>query len=113
MIPMNKFVAGINQYINTELAPKLPAGKRIALGIYTGMAMDKIHDKLMELKDHPAVAMIDLIDDNGNVAAEELHEHAMMVIGPGEKFSMDVPLIGTFTFDRNDVERLYQMILKA
>ena len=110
MVSMNQLQSGICRYVDTELLPHLTGGKRLSLGIYAGLAAENIGKTVLQYKDNPAVKMLNVIDDAGNVDIDRLYSQASKLFANGEKQIIHIPVIGDLTVDRTDLEKLYQMI---
>lgn len=110
MVTMNQLQNGIAAYIDREVLPHLTGMKRVGLGVYAAMAAGSIGPTLMKYRDHPAVAVLDVIDKDGNVDIDKLYRAALPMFQEGEKQHISIPLIGDMTVDRTDLEKLYQYI---
>ena len=62
-------------------------------------------------KDHPAVAMLNVVTDDGMVDIDKVYTVAKPMFD--QRQSIDLPLIGRVTFDGGDVEKLYRYISEA
>lgn len=110
MVTMKQVQAGICRYVDTELLPKLTGGKRLALGIYSGLAAENLEKTMLQYKDKPAIKMLNVIDEAGNVDIDRLYNQATKMFANGEKQIIHIPVIGDLTVDRTDLEKLYQLI---
>lgn len=110
MATMNQVKNGLVRYIDNEILPHLTGAKRIGLGIYTALAAESLEKTIMQYATNPAVAMLDVIDKSGNVDVAKLYKAAAPFFGDGVKQTLTIPFIGDFSFDRNDLEKLYHYI---
>ena len=110
MVTMNQLQNGITAYIDREVLPHLTGMKRVGLGVYSAMAANNIGPMLTKYKDHPAVAVLDVIDSDGNVDVDKLYQAALPMFQDGEKQHINIPFIGELMVDRTDLEKLYQYI---
>jgi hypothetical protein len=55
--------------------------------------------------------MLGLFDENGNV--DDTRLYTVMKNLFAEKKTIDIPLIGTYTFSQNDVQRLFDFMRGA
>lgn len=110
MVTMNQVQNGLVKYIDTDILPHLTGIRKVGLGMYSALASQNIGKTILKYKDHPAIAMIDVIDENGNVDIDKLYQAAVPMFANGEKQSIDIPLIGELRIDRTDIEKLYQYI---
>ena len=61
-------------------------------------------------REHPAVAVLDMIDAEGNVDIDKLYQAVAPQFANGKKQTISIPLIGDMTIDRTDLEKLYRYI---
>lgn len=108
-VGMDQIKRGAVRYINEKMLPQLTGGKRIALGAYTALAMDGAEKELRKWMRHPAIAMLNLQDENGFLNLDRIRS-AVMPLMETEKIELALPLIGTFRLDRNDIEQLFQYV---
>lgn len=110
MVTMEKVKNGLIQYIQAELMPKLDGIKKIGLGLYAGMAADNAVKLATQYKDHPAVAVLEVVDKEGNVDIDKLYNSVIPMFQDGKKETIRLPLIGEFRIDRSDIDKLYNFI---
>ena len=110
MVTLKQVQSGICKYVDSELLPHLTGGWKIALGIYSGLAAENLEKTVMQYKENPAVKMLNIIDDAGNVDIDRLYSQASKMFSNGEKQVIHIPMIGDLTLDRTDLEKLYNYI---
>lgn len=111
MVTVRQVQSGITRYVDNDLLPHLDGMKKIALGVYMGLASENIGAAIMQYKDHPAVAMLGVISEDGKIDIDKLYNTVRPMFD--QKQSMDFPLIGRVNFDAQDVEKLYRYINEA
>ena len=99
-------------HADNEIIPHLPTGKGIGAGIALALIMDGGKSRILALKDHPAVQMMGIMDEDGNIDIDRLYNAARTRVD-GKKIPWDIPVIGELKFDVNDVDRLYKYIQEA
>ena len=112
MVTIDQAMRGVAQYAENEIIPHLPTGKGIGAGIALALIMDGGKSRILALKDHPAVQMMGIMDEEGNIDLDRLYNAARMRVD-GKKIPWDIPVIGELKFDVNDVDRLYKYIQEA
>ena len=100
MVTIDQAMRGVAQYADKESIPHLPTGK------------DGGKSRILALKDHPAVQMMGIMDEDGNIDLDRLYNAARTRVD-GKKIPWDIPVIGELKFDVNDVDRLYKYIQEA
>ena len=110
MVTMQQFQNGVARYIDADILPHLSGVKRLAVGTYAGLAANNVGELLTQYKDHPAVSVMKVMDKDGNVDIDRLYSAAAPMFANGEKFSINIPMIGEMTVDKTDLEKLYQYI---
>lgn len=111
MVTMDQVKTGLIKYIDADIMPHLSGLRKVGLGVYVALASEKAVDMALQYRDHPAVAVLDVIDDAGNVDIDRLYQAVVPMVQSGEKIPVEIPLIGEIRMDRNDVEKLYRYIV--
>ena len=57
MVTIDQAMRGVAQYADNEIIPHLPTGKGIGAGIALALILDGGKNRILALKDHPAVKM--------------------------------------------------------
>ena len=89
----------------------LPGGKGIGAGIMLALIMEGSREKILALRENPAVKMMQIFDDAGNIDLDKLYNAARPRFE--NKLTVSVPLLGDMRFDQNDVDKLYRYIQEA
>lgn len=112
MVTIDQAMRGVAQYAENEIIPHLPTGKGIGAGIALALIMDGGKSRILALKDHPAVQMMGVMDEAGNIDLERLYNVARPRFD-GQKLPVTVPIIGELRFDVGDLDKLYRYIQEA
>ena len=112
MVTIDQTMRGVAQYADNEIIPHLPTGKGIGAGIALALIMDGGKSRILALKDHQAVQMMGIMDEEGNIDLERLYNASRARVD-GKKIPLTIPVIGELRFDVNDVDRLYKYIQEA
>lgn len=99
------------RFADNEIIPHLPGGKGIGAGIMLALIMDGGREKLLALREHPAVKLMRIVDEQGNFDLDRLYSAARPKFE--NKLAVSVPLIGELKFDQNDVDKLYRYMQEA
>jgi hypothetical protein len=103
---------GAAKFADNEIIPHLPMGKGIGAGIALALIMDGGKSRILALKDHPAVQMMGIMDEDGNIDLDRLYNAARTRVD-GKKLPITVPIIGELRFDVGDLDKLYRYIQEA
>ncbi len=112
MVTLEQIATGITKYVDTQILPHLTGIRRIGLGVYTGLASKNVVGMVEKYKNHPAVSVLDVITDDG-VDLDKLYQTVLPMFENGQKEMVSIPMIGEWTFDKTDVEKLYKYIKEA
>ena len=112
MVTIDQALRGVAQYAENEIIPHLPTGKGIGAGIALALIMDGGKSRILALKDHPAVQMMGVMDEAGNIDLERLYTVARARFD-GQKLPVTGPIIGELRFDVGDLDKLYRYIQEA
>lgn len=108
MITMQQAQAGLLKYIDTDIMPHLSGIKKIGLGVYAGLAGQNIAAIMERYRKHPAIEMLGVVDENGNIDIDALYRAALPMFAEGQKTAINLPLLGELTVDKSDLEKLYR-----
>lgn len=112
MVTIDQAMRGVAQYADNEIIPHLPMGKGIGAGIALALIMDGGKAQLLKLRENPAVQMMGIMDDEGNIDLDRLYNAARTRVD-GKKLPITVPIIGELRFDVGDLDKLYRYIQEA
>ena len=83
---------GAMRYADNEVIPHLPGGKGIGAGIMLALIMEGSREKILALRENPAVKMMQIFDDTGNIDLDKLYNAARPRFE--NKLTVSVPLLG-------------------
>nr|DAX82489.1 MAG TPA: hypothetical protein [Caudoviricetes sp.] len=72
------------------------------------LIMEGSREKVLALREHPVVKLMQIMDEQGNIDLDRLYNAARPKFE--NKLSMSLPFIGELKFDQNDVDKLYKYI---
>lgn len=110
-VTIDQAMRGAMRYADNEVIPHLPGGKGIGAGIMLALIMEGSREKILALRENPAVKLMHIMDEQGNIDIDRLYSAARPKFE--NKLSVDVPFIGSLKFDQNDVDKLYKYIQEA
>ena len=110
-VTIDQAMRGAMRYADNEVIPHLPGGKGIGAGIMLALIMEGSREKILALRENPAVKMMQIFDDAGNIDIDKLYNAARPRFE--NKLTVSVQLLGDMRFDQNDVDKLYRYIQEA
>ncbi len=110
-VTIDQAMRGAVRFADNEIIPHLPGGKGIGAGIMLALIMEGSREKVLALREHPAVKLMQIMDEQGNIDLDRLYNAARPKFE--NKLSVSVPFIGELKFDQNDVDKLYKYIQEA
>lgn len=108
MITIEQAKSGLMRYIDNDMLPHLSGLKHVGLGIYSALAAENASRFVMQYMSHPAIAILGVMDENGNIDLDKLYSAASKMFANGERVTINIPVIGEYTVDRSDLEKLYR-----
>lgn len=111
MVTIEQIEHGLAFYLDRELMPNLPEQgiQKVLIGMTMGLAVKKASSLILALRENPVVKMLEIIDENGNVDLETVKNEFKRNV-PDSGFTLDIPMLGSMTFHRSDVDLLYKYI---
>ena len=113
MVTLQQVKNGIVRYIDTDMLPHLTGIKKIGLGVYSALAAENAVGLVMKSRTHPAIAVLDIMTEDGQVDIDKLYQVVVPMFADGQKQEIDIPMIGTYRIDRSDIEKIYRDITGA
>lgn len=113
MNTVKQIEAGLAEFLDSELMPKLPDGgiQRVITGTAMGLLVKRSGNVIREYGEHPFVKMLGIVDDKGDWDLDTLKDEVKAQI-PKSGFDVEVPMVGTLTFKSDDIDKLYEYINK-
>lgn len=109
MISTQQLVSGIINYADAEIIPKLSGVKRYGSAVYLALAAKNAQATIPAYLNSPAIKLLGVCDEHGNIDLDKIHAAAIQAF-KDDKMTVEVPVIGAFTFTRDDVDRLCETI---
>lgn len=110
-VTIDQAMRGAVRFADNEIIPHLPGGKGIGAGIALALIMDGGRSRILALREHPAMKIMQIMDEQGNIDLDRLYNAARPKFE--NKLSVSVPFIGELKFDQSDVDKLYKYIQEA
>lgn len=110
-VTIDQAMRGAVRFADNEIIPHLPGGKGIGAGIALALIMDGGRSRILALREHPAMKLMQIMDEQGNIDLDRLYNAARPKFE--NKLSVSVPFIGELKFDQSDVDKLYKYIQEA
>lgn len=112
MVSIDKIEEGVARYLDAELMPQLQNNgvEKVLVGTAASLAIRRSGTIVDGYKDNKIVQMLGIMDGNGNVDVEVLADELKKNM-PKEGVKIDIPIVGTMTFHKDDVDKLYEYIM--
>ena len=109
MATLAQVKAGAAAYIEQEIIAKIGGWQKWVAGAVVARMLERADTIFEQLRNYPAVQMLGIIDDSGNIDIDTLHVEFKRQAQRGP-VSFDVPMIGKLTLNESDVDKIYQSI---
>ena len=110
MVNLAQVQLGVEKYIENEIIAKIVDWRKWVVGVGVSMALSRSTEIFNQIKDHPAVKAMGVIDDNDMIDIDKLHAEFAKQAQRGA-ITFDVPLMGALTLNAADVDKLYSYIV--
>lgn len=112
MVTIDQIEKGVGAYLDKEIMPQLDENgfQKVIIGTALGLGIRRAKNQAASYLAHPAVKMLGIADENGNIDLETVSDELKKNIKP-EGFTVDVPMLGTLRFRKEDVDSLKNYIL--
>lgn len=112
MVTSKQVVAGVLEYADRNIMPKLDGSKQFLAGMALGMVGGKAEALMASLSQQPMIAALGVVQQNGDLDLDALYAAAATQMDKQKNLSIDIPVIGRLTFDRGDLDELYRTICR-
>ena len=109
MATLAQVKAGAAAYIEQEIIAKIDGWQKWVAGAAVSMALNRADGIFDVLKQNPAIKLLGVIDDSGNIDIEALYTEFKRQAQRGP-ISFDVPMVGRLTLNESDVDKIYANI---
>ena len=109
MVHYKQAIDDIARYIDSEIVPKMDGLQKWIFGTGAGIAMRKADEIFHQFKDHQLLKALDLVKDediNIELIYEELIKQANQ-----SAVKIEIPLLGTLSLNKDDIEKMYRIIM--
>lgn len=110
MITADQLKAGIGGYLQTKMMPRLDSKRQFLLGTVYGLGAARMDALLSQAAKMPALRALGVIQENGEIDLSALYDAAQGQMQAQGKLTVEIPFMGTFSFDEGDLRDLYQAI---
>lgn len=109
---IQKVQNGLIKFIDTEMVNHLDGWQKIGFGAASALIVKNLPNTVATYANHPAIAMLGIIDKDNNIDIDALHDAILDHFGSDGEY-VNIPLIGRVKITKQDVETLYQHIKEA
>ena len=110
-VTIDQAMRGAMHYADNEVIRTCRAARASGPGSCWPLIMEGSREKILALRENPAVKMMQIFDDAGNIDLDKLYNAARPRFE--NKLTVSVPLLGDMRFDQNDVDKLYRYMQEA
>lgn len=110
MVSLAQVQQGLSRYVENELTSKMTGAQKWIFGVGAELYLANISSIYNKLKVHPMVDALGIIDKQDQIDIDKLYNALLHQADLGA-MTVDIPMAGSFTFNRNDVENLYRYII--
>lgn len=114
MVSVNQIEQGIASFLDTEFMPNLPQNgiQKVMAGTAISLIIKRSGNIVREFTNNSFVKMLGIMDEEGNMDIDILRSELKANM-PETGVVMDLPMIGTLTFHKGDVDTLYNHIIRG
>lgn len=113
MVSINQIKAGMGDYIEAVMLPRMDSKRKFVTGIAYILIATKIDQMLPTIAALPAIKVLGVIDQDGNVDIDSLYKAAKAQIERQGELEISIKMLGDFKFRAADIDELYRYILNG
>lgn len=112
MISLQQLQQGLSRYVSLEMTSKMTGAQKWIFGAGAELYIGNMAKIFNALKNHPMVSALDVISENDQIDIDKIY-NAILRQADQSPMTVDIPIVGAFTFNRGDVEALYNYIRES
>jgi len=109
MVTLTQVVKGLEKYIDNEMLPKIPGWQKWVFGAAASIGISKHEELFNKLKNNSLVEMLNVIDNQNMIDIDALYT-GFVEQAAKSPATLQIPAVGAFTLNAQDVEKLYMYI---
>lgn len=109
MMTCEQIKAGIGDWLSIKIMPRLDGKRQFVLGMAYALCAGKL-DEIIAKND--TVRALGIVDAQGCVDIDALYNAAFAQMQAQQRLEIDIPMIGVFAFDENDLRDLRESIAR-
>lgn len=113
MVNMNQIKAGLGDYIEAVMLPRMDSKRKFVTGMAYILIASKMDQVIPAIAALPAIKMLGVIDQDGNVDIDSLYKAAKAQIERQGELEISIKMLGDFKFRAADIDELYRYILNG
>jgi len=110
MANASQIKAGIGDYINQHMMQKLDSKRQFVLGMAYGLFSGRLDAILAAVQQNATARALGIVRENGEIDLDAIYNAAVAQMQQQGRLSFDIPLMGTFAFDADDIRDIYNAI---
>ena len=113
MVNVKKIEYGLAKWLDRELMPQLPqeGWRKVVTGAALSLMLKKSENLVGGMLENPFFKLLEIVDDKGDVDIDTVRTEIIKNV-PDKGFIIDLPLIGSMTIKKNDIDNLYRYIME-
>ncbi len=111
-VGLDKVQLGLTKFIDSEMINHLEGWKKIGFGAGAALIIKNLPNTLQVYANHPFIAMLGVIDENGKIDIDALHDAVVDYFSENGDY-VNIPLLGRVKITKEDIENLYKYIKEA
>lgn len=111
MVEMSRIRDGVLDYATERVLPKMSPARQFLAGTALGLVAARADAIMKMLAENELVKASGLVTENGMVDLETVYDAAMAQMHKQQTLPVDIPMMGRWTFDADDLNELYRTIM--
>lgn len=112
MVELNQVINGLKAYVEDEVITKLSGLDKWLVGAGVSMLLDNGANVFNTMKDTELVKLMEIVNSDNQIDIEKVYK-ALLEQAEKSAVTFKVPMVGSMTINRQDVEKMYQCILRS
>ena len=110
MANASQIKAGIGDYISQHMMAKLDNKRQFVLGMAYGLFAGRLDAILAAVQQNATARALGIVRENGEIDLDAIYNAALAQMQQQGNLSFDIPFMGTFAFNADDIRDIYNAI---
>lgn len=115
MVTIDKIEHGVAAYLDSELMPKIAGNQfeKVVAGTAVSLLIRRGGNMIANATNSSTIKMLGIVDEAGNIDIDAVYEEMKKNMPTEGPVKVELPIIGVLSFNKDDLDKLYEYITNS